>query len=69
MSDNKEEELNKEEVDDINEGLFSEDDELVNDPYNESAMIYDLIKELTRECIFPLFDLLSVDDVVEFLKE
>ena len=65
--------MNKEEKNektiDENEGLFSEDDQLEIDSHNESVIMYDIIKEITKECIFPLFDLLCAEDITEFLKE
>ena len=56
-------------IKDENEGLFSEEDQIEVDSHNESVIMYDIIKEITRECIFPLFDLLCAEDITEFLKE
>jgi hypothetical protein len=65
MSKEIEDEINTDE----NEGLFSEEEELIVDKYNESLIVYDIIKEITKECIFPVFDLLCVEDISVLLEE
>lgn len=34
---------------------------------NDSEYVYDLIKDLCKDSICPIFDLLSKDEVIEFL--